>query len=77
MTNTLPNSLEIHEKFDLKGSTHERYASEEEKAKENPTLKDLDFDVMYPNGLILDEATYRFITTLLAYDCSVRIIFLE
>jgi 1-phosphatidylinositol-4-phosphate 5-kinase len=42
MNNVFQTSLRIHERYDLKGSTLGRCASEDEKKKENPILKDLD-----------------------------------
>ena len=42
--NLLPMETYIHEKFDLKGSTLGRWATEEERKDPNVTLKDLDFD---------------------------------
>ena len=42
--NLLPQSLSVHEKYDLKGSTLGRYATPEEKRDPNVTLKDLDFN---------------------------------
>ncbi|KAK6635094.1 hypothetical protein RUM44_000343 [Polyplax serrata] len=43
MRNVFSNHLAIHRKFDLKGSTVDREASEKEKEKDLPTLKDNDF----------------------------------
>lgn len=43
MRNVFSNHLTIHRKFDLKGSTVDREASEKEKEKDLPTLKDNDF----------------------------------
>jgi 1-phosphatidylinositol-5-phosphate 4-kinase len=43
MRNVLPSRLQIHKKYDLKGSTVARSASEKEKAKDLPTYKDKDF----------------------------------
>ena len=49
MENLLPRGLEMHHKFDLKGSTFKRKASEKERKKAHPTFKDLDFlEDMYP-----------------------------
>lgn len=45
MRSVFSSSLKMHRKFDLKGSTVDRLASDKEKAKINPTLKDLDFTV--------------------------------
>ncbi|VDL85778.1 unnamed protein product [Nippostrongylus brasiliensis] len=43
MRNVFGRKYNVHTKFDLKGSTVSRAASEKEKAKEVPTLKDNDF----------------------------------
>uniref|UniRef100_A0A8C4NJB6 Phosphatidylinositol 5-phosphate 4-kinase type-2 alpha n=1 Tax=Eptatretus burgeri TaxID=7764 RepID=A0A8C4NJB6_EPTBU len=43
MCNVFNPQLHLHRKYDLKGSTVAREASDKEKAKELPTLKDKDF----------------------------------
>lgn len=43
MRNIFGRKYVVHRKYDLKGSTVQRQASEKEKAKELPTLKDNDF----------------------------------
>ena len=43
MRNVFSNHLNIHMKYDLKGSTVDREASEKEKKREKPTFKDNDF----------------------------------
>lgn len=43
MRNILPSHFPLHKKYDLKGSTVSRAASEKEKSKELPTFKDNDF----------------------------------
>lgn len=43
MRNVFSPRLTIHKKYDLKGSTVDRQASEKERAKELPTFKDNDF----------------------------------
>lgn len=43
MRNIFTTNLKIHKKYDLKGSTVDREASDKEKEKDNPILKDNDF----------------------------------
>ncbi|XP_043939540.1 phosphatidylinositol 5-phosphate 4-kinase type-2 gamma [Protopterus annectens] len=43
MRNLFSHRLVVHTKYDLKGSLVSREASEKEKEKELPTLKDMDF----------------------------------
>lgn len=43
MNNLMPEEATIHEKYDLKGSTLGRYATDAERADPNCTLKDLDW----------------------------------
>eukprot|EP00966_Prymnesium_polylepis_P181073 4194150-Prymnesium_polylepis.1 len=43
MNYLMPDEYHIHEKYDLKGSTLGRWATEAEKQDPNVTLKDLDF----------------------------------
>lgn len=47
MNNLLPSHLTYSERYDLKGSTFGRYASEAELKKRSPTLKDLDFNRLH------------------------------
>ena len=61
----------MHEKFDLKGSTHKRKASKSERAKSSPTLKDLDFMEMHPEGLMLEKDTYEALIRTIQRDCRV------
>lgn len=49
MNNLLPSHIKIHQKYDLKGSTHNRKANSEELKKSTPTCKDLDFLEYYYN----------------------------
>ena len=43
MRNIFSNHMKIHKKYDLKGSTIDREASQKEREKNNPTFKDNDF----------------------------------
>lgn len=71
MNNLIPSGIEIHEKYDLKGSTHNRRASEDEKIKSKPTFKDLDFLNKHPKGIYLQFGVYRQLTETLQRDCRV------
>eukprot|EP00127_Corallochytrium_limacisporum_P001174 Clim_evm9s44 gene=Clim_evmTU9s44 len=59
MNNLLPSKMTFWQKYDLKGSTHGRRASEKELSKRSPTLKDLDFMKLHPSGISLVENIYQ------------------
>ncbi|CAF4732196.1 unnamed protein product [Rotaria sp. Silwood1] len=71
MNNLIPSHIYMHEKYDLKGSTYKRRANSEERRKESPTWKDLDFMERHPNGLILDSETYDALAKTVKRDCRV------
>lgn len=56
----------IYRKYDLKGSTVDREASDKEKEKDLPTLKDNDFVKDGTKVVIGDEAKERLMETLTA-----------
>jgi len=58
MNNLIPTNVKLHEKYDLKGSIYKRKASEEERKRELPTLKDNDFKSLHQYGLILEPFFY-------------------
>lgn len=58
MNNLIPSNVKLHEKYDLKGSIYKRKASEEERKRELPTLKDNDFKSQHSHGLILEPFFY-------------------
>ncbi|CAG7836636.1 unnamed protein product, partial [Allacma fusca] len=64
--NVFSNHLKIHRKYDLKGSTVDREASDKEKGKDLPTLKDNDF--LRDGGRIYigEEAKAKLMETLTA-----------
>ena len=59
MNNLIPTSVPIHLKYDLKGSTLGRNASERELQKSCPVLKDNDWTSKMPDGIYLDHDIYR------------------
>lgn len=69
MKNLLPSGLEMHHKFDLKGSTYKRKASKKERVKSHPTHKDLDFMEMYPEGILLQGDLYNSLMDTIERDC--------
>jgi len=71
MKNIFPSGVTLHLKFDLKGSTYGRKASEKERAKTSPTFKDLDFLNLIPDGIQLDPDTYTSLITTIERDCRV------
>ncbi|XP_028132893.1 phosphatidylinositol 5-phosphate 4-kinase type-2 alpha isoform X1 [Diabrotica virgifera virgifera] len=64
--NVFSNHLSTHRKFDLKGSTVDREASEKEREKELPTLKDNDFVNEQMKVTIGEEAKAKLMETLTA-----------
>ncbi|XP_030747042.1 phosphatidylinositol 5-phosphate 4-kinase type-2 alpha-like [Sitophilus oryzae] len=66
MRNVFSNHLGIHRKFDLKGSTVDREASEKEREKDLPTLKDNDFVNEQMKVYIGEEARSKLMETLTA-----------
>ena len=71
MNNLIPSNVKMHEEYDLKGSTYKRQANSEERKKESPTWKDLDFIERHPDGLLLDAQTYNALTDTIKRDCRV------
>ncbi|XP_012667254.1 phosphatidylinositol 4-phosphate 5-kinase type-1 alpha isoform X3 [Otolemur garnettii] len=71
MNNLLPRSIKMHIKYDLKGSTYKRRASQKEREKPLPTFKDLDFLQDIPDGLFLDADMYNALCKTLQRDCLV------
>ncbi|KAK7602552.1 hypothetical protein V9T40_008141 [Parthenolecanium corni] len=64
MRNVFSSHLTTHRKFDLKGSTVDREASDREKEKELPTFKDNDFVKEGMKIYIGDEAKDKLLNTL-------------
>ncbi|XP_050424966.1 phosphatidylinositol 5-phosphate 4-kinase type-2 alpha isoform X1 [Adelges cooleyi] len=64
MRNAFSNHLATHKKFDLKGSTVDREASDKEKEKDLPTYKDNDFVKERTKIYIGDEAKDKLLETL-------------
>lgn len=71
MNNLLPRSVRMHQKYDLKGSTYKRRASQKERDKTFPTYKDLDFMQDVADGLFLDADMYSALCKTLQRDCLV------
>ena len=67
MNNLLPQSIEMHHKFDLKGSTYKRHASKSEREKRSPTLKDLDFNQDFVDGIMFVLVFLFFVSTFESY----------
>jgi len=66
MRNVFSGHLKVHKKYDLKGSTVDREASEKEKLKKEPTLKDNDFVKDKVKITIGEEAKSKLMETLSA-----------
>ena len=66
MRNIFSNHLRIHKKYDLKGSTVDREASQKEREKDHPTFKDNDFLKDGVKIVIGEEAKQKLMATLTA-----------
>ncbi|XP_053155871.1 phosphatidylinositol 5-phosphate 4-kinase type-2 gamma isoform X1 [Hemicordylus capensis] len=64
MRNMFSHRLTVHRKYDLKGSLVSREASDKEKGKELPTLKDIDFLNVNQKVYISEEAKKDFMEKL-------------
>ncbi|PAA48834.1 hypothetical protein BOX15_Mlig000740g3 [Macrostomum lignano] len=71
MNNLLPSTIRLTEKYDLKGSTYKRQASNAERAKSSPTFKDLDFKALHETGLSLEADIYTSLIECISRDCLV------
>ncbi|XP_078288161.1 phosphatidylinositol 4-phosphate 5-kinase type-1 alpha-like isoform X1 [Rhinoraja longicauda] len=71
MNNLLPRVMKMHLKYDLKGSTYKRRASQKERDKSRPTFKDLDFLHDIPDGLYLDTDMHSALCKTIQRDCLV------
>ena len=71
MNNLIPSHVQIHERYDLKGSTYKRRANSVERQKESPTWKDLDFIERHPQGFLLDADTFSALEKTVERDCRV------
>jgi 1-phosphatidylinositol-4-phosphate 5-kinase len=75
MNNLIPTNVKLHEKYDLKGSIYKRKASEEERKRELPTLKDNDFKSLHLYGLILEPFFYDQLMQTIEDDVRVNFFF--
>ncbi|KAI1714690.1 phosphatidylinositol-4-phosphate 5-Kinase domain-containing protein [Ditylenchus destructor] len=71
--NLLPPSLVIDRKFDLKGSKVLRNASKGEQKKSSPTLKDLDFDKEFENGIFVEDHVYDSLMKIIESDSLILV----
>lgn len=69
MNNIIPSNIQMHKIYDLKGSTYLRNASEREKKKASPILKDVDFRKDYPNGIFLKPKCLENLLETILIDC--------
>ncbi|CAF0811699.1 unnamed protein product [Adineta ricciae] len=67
-SNFIPPKLEIHEKYDLKGSSYGRDANATEKMKSSATFKDNDFREIHPQGFKLPKSVYFHLREVLTRD---------
>jgi len=68
MLNNLPSFADIHEIYDLKGSSIGRQASIDRPLKRLKALKDLDFEAYYPRGIRIPHEIYQRLKTTIEND---------
>lgn len=68
VANFIPINLEIHEKYDLKGSSYRRDANIDERLKSSTTFKDNDFRDLHPTGFKVPPQIYQHLRYVLTQD---------
>lgn len=69
-SNIIPPNLDIHEKYDLKGSSYKRDANLTERLKTSATYKDNDFRAINPDGLKIPARIYEHLKRTLTNDAE-------
>jgi len=67
-SNLIPINIDIHEKYDLKGSSYKRDANFSERIKSSATFKDNDFRDIHPQGLKIPKHIYYHLREILTRD---------
>jgi hypothetical protein len=70
MVNNLPSILDIHEIYDLKGSSVGRYSTVDLPVRRMKALKDLDFESFYPFGIRIPRSIHRRLKDTMESDVS-------
>ena len=68
LSNFIPRNVDIHEKYDLKGSSYRRDADIKERLKSSATFKDNDFRDLHPRGFTLRRDVYDQLREILTED---------
>jgi 1-phosphatidylinositol-4-phosphate 5-kinase len=69
-SNVIPTNIDIHEKYDLKGSSYKRDANFNERIKSSATFKDNDFREINPQGLKIPKEIYYNLKEILTSDAE-------
>lgn len=69
-SNLIPTNIDIHEKYDLKGSSYKRDANFNERIKSSATWKDNDFRDLNPQGLKIPKHIYHHLKDILTRDVA-------
>jgi len=67
-SNLIPTNIDIHEKYDLKGSSYKRDANFNERIKSSATFKDNDFREINPQGLKIPKKIFYHLKEILLRD---------